>query len=159
MKDSIIKQITALLAFFLVFAFQAKAQLPIEEEELLRAYGADDTFIESQREIQEILDRHEADRERQNNTRTVMLILSLAVAAVPLVTTCRNIVRHPELRTGKGVASALGVSILGGAVLFGFNYGWMYLKFLHGDAFNFPLAILFTLALAGFAIYLLKKKG
>jgi hypothetical protein len=56
------------------------------------------------------------------------------------------------------VASALGIGLLGGAVLFGLNYGWMYLRLEHGDAINFPIALLITLGLAGFAIFLLHKK-
>ena len=87
-----------------------------------------------------------------------MLVLSLAVAVVPLCSIGKKIIDHPEVRTFKGVASALGIGLLGGAVLFGLNYGWMYLRLEHGDAINFPMALLITLGLAGFAIFLLHKK-
>ena len=152
------KRFLILITATLAFCCSAAAQLPKEEEDLMRAYGASDEYIEMQRKMQDILDQSEAAKQKEQNTKTVMLVLALAVAAVPLVVIGKKIIDHPEVRTAKGVASALGVALLGGAVLFGLNYGWMLLRFKYGDSLNFPVAILVTLALAAGAIFLLNKK-
>ena len=150
------KRIFLLLA--LALCLPAAAQLSKEEEDLMRAYGATDEYMEMQRKMDEIVRQGEKSRQDDKNARTIMLVLSLAVAVVPLWATCKNIIQHPELRTGKGVASAIAVSLLGGAILFGFNYGWMYLRWKAGDALNFPLAVLITAGIAVGAFYLLNKK-
>ena len=43
-------------------------------------------------------------------------------------------------------------------VLFGLNYGVLYLKIKYGDGFNTTLAFLIVAALIAGAIYLMKKK-
>ena len=151
------KRILLLLA--LALSLPAAAQLtPEEEEQMLRQYGATDEYFEMQRKMDEIVQQGEEARKREKITLTIMLVLSLAVAVVPVAATGKNILKHPELRTGKGVAAALAVSLLGGAVLFGLNFGWMYLRYRHGDALNFPLALLITLGIAAGAFFLLNKK-
>ncbi len=146
-----------LLLLALAICVPAAAQEP-SEEELLRMYGATDEYFEMQRKMDEIVQHSEEARQQEKTTRAVMLILSLAVAVVPLWSITKRIIQHPEVRTFKGVTLALLVAIAGGAVLFGINYGWMYLRLEHGDAINFPMAFLITLGLAGFAIFLLHKK-
>ena len=152
------KRFLILITATLALCCSAAAQLSKVEEDLMRAYGASDEYIEMQRKMQDILDKSEEAKQQEQNTKTVMLVLALAVAAVPVVVIGKKIIDHPEVRTAKGVASALGVALLGGAVLFGLNYGWMLLRFKYGDSLNFPVAILVTLALAAGAIFLLNKK-
>lgn len=152
------KRLLILITATLALCCSAAAQLSKEEEDLMRAYGASDEYIEMQRKMQDILDKSEEAKQKEQNTKTVILVLALAVAAVPVVVIGKRIIDHPEVRTVKGVASALGIALLGGAVLFGINYGWMLLRLKHGDALNFPIAILITLALAAGAVFLLTKK-
>ena len=152
------KRLLMLITATLALCCSAAAQLSQEDEDLMRAYGASDEYIEMQRKMQDILDKSEEAKRKEQNTKTVMLVLALAVAVVPVVVIGKKIVQNPEVRTAKGVISALGVAILGGAVLFGLNYGWMLLRFKHGDALNFPFALLITLALAAGAVFLLTKK-
>ena len=154
MKD--LKRLLFLLA--LALCLPATAQIPQEEEDLMELYGASEEYREMQRQMQDYLDREARAEQKRETTRTLMLVLSLAVAVVPICSIGKKIIDHPEVRTVKGVASALGIGLLGGAVLFGLNYGWMYLRFEHGDAITFPMALLITLGLAGFAIFLLHKK-
>jgi hypothetical protein len=54
---------------------------------------------------------------------------------------------------------ALGVALAGGVVLFGLNYGVLYLKLKYGDGFNTTLAFLIVAGLVAGSIYLLNKKG
>lgn len=150
------KRLLFLLA--LVLCLPATAQISKEEEDLMELYGASEEYREMQRQMQDYLDREARAEQKRKTSRTLMLVLSLAVAVVPLCSIGKKIIDHPEVRTFKGVASALGIGLLGGAVLFGINYGWMYLRLEHGDAINFPMALLITLGLAGFAIFLLHKK-
>lgn len=152
------KRILILITATLALCCSAAAQLSKEEEDLMRAYGASDEYIEMQRKMQDILDKSEEAKRKEQNTKTVMLVLALAVAVVPVVVIGKRIIDHPEVRTAKGVVSALGIALLGGAVLFGLNYGWMLLRFKYGSALNFPIAILVTLALAAGAVFLLTKK-
>lgn len=155
------KFVVLVLALITLGLFQTSsvtAQMTPEEEQMLREYGATDEYFEMQRKMDEIIRHQEDARHRDNTIRLIIVLLSVAVAVVPLAATCKNIIRHPELRTGKGIAAAIGVSLLGGAVLFAFNYGWMYMRFKHGDALNVPLAILITLAIAVGALYVLNKK-
>ena len=150
--------VLALITLGLFQTSSVTAQMTPEEEQMLREYGATDEYFEMQRKMDEIVRHQEDARHRENTIRLIIVLLSVAVAVVPLAATCKNIIRHPELRTGKGIAAAIGVSLLGGAVLFAFNYGWMYMRFKHGDALNVPLAILITLAIAVGALYVLNKK-
>lgn len=150
------KRLLFLLA--LALCLPATAQISKEEEDLMELYGASEEYREMQRQMQDYLDREARAEQKRETSRTLMLVLSLAVAVVPLCSIGKKIIDHPEVRTFKGVASALGIGLLGGAVLFGLNYGWMYLRLEHGDAINFPIALLITLGLAGFAIFLLHKK-
>lgn len=57
-----------------------------------------------------------------------------------------------------GTARALGVSLLGGAVLFALNYGVFLLKIKMGDAFNTALAFLLVAAILAGSVFLLRKK-
>lgn len=150
--------VLALITLGLFQTSSVTAQMTPEEEQMLREYGATDEYFEMQRKMDEIVQHQEDARHRENTIRLIIVLLSVAVAVVPMAATCKNIIRHPELRTGKGIAAAIGVSLLGGAVLFAFNYGWMYMRFKHGDALNVPLAILITLAIAVGALYVLNKK-
>lgn len=57
-----------------------------------------------------------------------------------------------------GTVRALGVGILGGAVLFALNYGIFLLKIKMGDAFNTARAFLIVAALIIGSILLLRGK-
>ena len=147
-----------LLLLALALCLPAAAQISKEEEDLMRAYGATDEYMEMQRKMDEIVKQGEKSRQDDKNARTIVLVLSLAVAVVPLWAIGKRIIQHPEERTPKGVTLALLVCIAGGAVLFAINYGWMYLRYKAGDALNFPLALLITIGIAVGAFVLLNKK-
>ena len=152
------KRFLILITATLALCCSAAAQLSKEEKDLMELYGATPEQIEMFQKINEIQLQEEAAKEKEKTTRTIMLVLSLAVAVVPLCVIGKKIIDHPEVRTGKGIASALGIALLGGAFLFGLNYGWMWLRLRYADALNFPFAILVTVAIAVGAIFLLTKK-
>lgn len=147
-----------LLLLALAFCLPAAAQLTKEEEDLLRAYGATDEYMNMQRQMDSYLERQEKHKEQEQTQRTIMLVLSLAVAVIPVWTIGKRIIQHPEERTPMGATLALLIALAGGAVLFAFNYGWMYLRLKAGDALNFPLALIITIGIAAGAIFLMNKK-
>ncbi|MBR3405512.1 MAG: hypothetical protein IKG92_01225 [Bacteroidales bacterium] len=153
---------TLLVAGLLLAVCQPAAnaqQLSQEEvDEMLRQYGATDEYFEMQRLMDEIAEKSEAAERQEKTTRAVMLILSLAVAVIPLWGIGKRIIQHPEVRTAKGVTLALLIGVAGGAVLFAINYGWMFLRVKYGDELNFPLALLITVGIAAGAIFLMNKK-
>ena len=147
-----------LLLLTLALCLPVSAQISKEEEDLMQAYGVTEEYLNMQRQMDSYLEQQEKNQQKEKTQRIIMLVLSLAVAVVPVWEIGKRIVQHPEERTPMGATLALLIAIAGGAVLFAFNYGWMYLRLEHGDAINFPIALLITLGLAGFAIFLLHKK-
>ena len=147
-----------LLLLSLSLCLPAAAQMSKEEEELLRAYGATDEYMEMQRQMDDYLARQEKREQQKKTQRTIMLVLSLAVAVVPVCVIGKRIIEHPEERTLKGVTLALLIALAGGVVLFAINYGWMYIRVEYGDAINFPMALLITIGIAAGAIFLMNKK-
>ena len=74
--------------------------------------------------------------------------------------TVRKTVRQKSWKENlSGTRQALGVSVLGGAVLFALNYGVFLLKIRYGDAFNTAFVFLIVAVLIAGSIYLYRKKG
>lgn len=149
-----------LLLLTLALCLPVSAQISKEEEDLMQAYGVTEEYLNMQRQMDSYLEQQEKNQQKEKTQRIIMLVLSLAVAVVPVWEIGKRIVQHPEERTPMGATLALLIAIAGGAVLFAFNYGWMYLRLKHGDAINFPLALLITIGIiVGCFIILNKKDG
>jgi len=140
----------------LLLGWSAGAQSP---EELYEEYITPETravlerFEEAERRAQEA----EAAAHAQK-----MLILGVAVliGLVPVVVNGKRIIREKTWKDNPGgTVRALGVALAGGVVLFGLNYGVLYLKLKYGDGFNTTLAFLIVAGLVAGSIYLLNKKG
>ena len=109
---------TLLVAGLLLAVCQPAAnaqQLSQEEvDEMLRQYGATDEYFEMQRLMDEIAEKSEAAERQEKTTRAVMLILSLAVAVIPLWGIGKRIIQHPEVRTAEsGYCSPSGTHLEG----------------------------------------------
>ncbi len=117
-------------------------------------------------EMRAVMERFEqAEREAQEAEALAraqkMFILAVAVliGLIPVAVTGRTILKEKTWKDNpSGTTRALVISLAGGAVLFGLNYGVLYLKFRYGDAFNTTLAFLLVAGILGGAIWLLKKK-
>ncbi len=140
----------------LLLGWSAGAQSP---EELYEEYITPETravlerFEQAEREVQAA----EAAAHAQK-----MLILGVAVliGLVPVVVNGKRIIREKTWKDNpSGTVRALGVALAGGVVLFGLNYGVLYLKLKYGDGFNTTLAFLIVAGLVAGSIYLLNKKG
>ena len=140
----------------LLLGWSAGAQSP---EELYEEYITPET--------QAVLERFEqAEREVQaaeaaaRARKTLMLAVAVLIGLIPVVVTGRRVLREKTWKDNPGgTVRALGVALAGGVVLFGLNYGVLYLKLKYGDGFNTTLAFLIVAGLVAGSIYLLNKKG
>lgn len=118
-------------------------------------------------ETRAVLERFEqAEREVQaaeaaaRARKTLMLAVAVLIGLIPVVVTERRILKEKTWKDNPGgTVRALGVALAGGVVLFGLNYGVLYLKLKYGDGFNTTLAFLIVAGLVAGSIYLLNKKG
>ena len=144
-----------LLLLTLLVGGLAAAQTP---EELYQEYITPETqaildrFEEAERHTQEA---EEAARAR----KTLALAAAILIGLVPVGVTGRNIVRKKSWRDNRaGTLRALGVSLLGGVVLFALNYSLFLLKIRMGNAFNTAFVFLIVAVLIAGSIYLYRKK-
>ena len=144
------------ILFLLLFiGIGAAAQTP---EELYQEYSTPETRAileraeEAERHAQEAA---EAARAR----KTLALAGAILIGLIPVGGTVRNMVRKKTWKENpSGTAGALGVSVLGGAVLFAANYGLFLLKIRMGDAFNTAFVFLIVAVLIAGSLYLYRKK-
>lgn len=140
----------------LLLGWSAAAQTP---EELYEIYSTP--------EARAIMERFEEAERRSQEAEAAahaqkMLILGVAIliGLIPVVENGRRILKEKTWKDNPGgTVRALGVALAGGVVLFGLNYGVLYLKLKYGDGFNTTLAFLIVAGLVAGSIYLLNKKG
>ncbi len=143
------------LLILLLLACAARAQTP---EELYEAYSTPETRAVLER-FEEAERRSQEAEAAAKARRTLTLGGAILIGLIPLGYIGREIIRKKSWRDNPGgTVRALGVGLAGGAVLFGLNYGVLYLKIKYGDGFNTILAFLIVAALVAGAIYLMKKK-
>ncbi len=140
----------------LLLGWSAGAQSP---EELYEEYITPETravlerFEQAEREVQ-------AAEAAARARKTLMLAVAVLIGLIPVVVTGRRVLREKTWKDNPGgTVRALGVALAGGVVLFGLNYGVLYLKLKYGDGFNTTLAFLIVAALIAGSIYMLRKKG
>ncbi len=140
----------------LLLGWSAGAQSP---EELYEEYIIPETravlerFEQAEREVQ-------AAEAAARARKTLMLAVAVLIGLIPVVVTGRRVLREKTWKDNPGgTALALGASLAGGVILFGLNYGVLYLKLKYGDGFNTTLAFLIVAGLVAGSIYLLNKKG
>ena len=144
-----------LLLLTLLVGGLAAAQTP---EELYQEYITPETqaildrFEEAERHTQEA---EEAARAR----KTLALAAAILIGLIPVGATVRNIVRKKSWQDNRaGTLRALGVSLLGGVVLYALNYSLFLLKIRMGNAFNTAFVFLIVAVLIAGSIYLYRKK-
>ena len=133
----------------------AGAQSP---EELYQEYMTPETRA--------VLERaEEAERHAQEAAatararRTLALAGAILIGLIPVGETVRNIVRKKTWKENpSGTMSSLGISVLGGVVLFAVNYGLFMLKIRMGDAFKTAFVFLIVAVLIVGSLYLYRKK-
>lgn len=142
-----------LIALAIVLPFQGSTP-----EEMYGIYATPET--------KEILERYEqmerevqAAEEAARTQKTIALSLSILVGLIPFGVILRRSVRESTWKNNPGgTIAGLLIALLGGALLFGLNYGIFYLRFNTGEQFNIALAFLLVAAMIAGAIFLLLKK-
>ena len=117
-------------------------------------------------ETRAILERHEqaiqeaeAAQEAARARKTLILAVAGLIGLIPVVVIGRRVLREKTWKDNPGgTVRALGIAFAGGLVLFGLNYGVLYLKYKYGDAFNTALAFLIEVGLIVGCIYMLRGK-
>lgn len=149
------KLLFVLTVFGLLLGVRAYAQSP---EEMYKEYitpevqAVMDRFDEAQEQIQ-------AAEKASNKRKTFAMAVSLLAGLIPIGYLGRDIIRKRTWKDNPfGTLKAVGIGLVGGAVLFGLNYGVFLLKYKMGDAFNTVLAFLIVAAIIVGSIYLLNKK-
>ena len=142
----------------LLFAVQfVSAQDPGSLEEM---YGATEEYYALQAQMDQILESEQRSGEERQRGRTLVLIVSIVAALVPLGYLTPKIIREKTWKTNPGgTVRAIFVGLAGGVVLFAFNFGIFTLKEKYGQGFNIVLAYLLVAALIVGVIYLLRKKN
>jgi hypothetical protein len=145
-----------LLLTAVLFGLTAFAQSP---EELYGKYITPETQAVLDRFEQAELRAQEAEAAARSR-RTLALAGALLIGLIPLGIIGRRILRERTWKDNPaGTAKGLAIGLMGGAVLFGLNYGVFLLKIKMGDGFNTALAFLLVAAMIAGALYLLQKKG
>ena len=134
---------------------EAIAEDNLTEENLLNIYGADinKQFQKMQAEMDKIEKQQEEAEASRKLKREIALFFSLLIAFFPAISVFR-LVRKKRLEVDKnGILPAVLILLLGGAVLFAFNYFMIWMSLTHGKRFYAIGAVVLMIILAGWAIW------
>lgn len=127
--------------------------------ELLETYGASEEFLAMHDRMLENERVVEEAQKRERRTKTIFIIIS-AIAALYPAAKSLSLVGGGK-KKGKGSAGILFFSLmilLGCAVLFAVNYGWLMLNHKFGESLYFPISFLFVATVVLCCIVALRKK-
>ena len=127
----------------------------LTEENLLNMYGADTNqlYQKMQAEMDKIKKQTEEAEASRKLKREIALFFSLLIAFFPAISVFR-LVRKKRLEVDKnGILPAVLILLLGGAVLFAFNYFMIWMSLTHGKRFYAIGAVVLMIILAGWAIW------
>ncbi len=119
-----------------ILLFLSSLQVFSSPEEMYGMYDKDGKYREMTEKMEKIiLQQEQAEKERQEKM-SFILGISVLMGLVPFAYIGYRAVRERQWQTNqKGTVQALGIALLGGVVLFVFNYGLLYLKIIHTNAF------------------------
>ena len=132
----------------------------LNSENLLNMYGADTNklFQQMQAEMDKIEKQQEEAEESAKLKREGALFFSLLIAFFPAISVFR-LVRKKRLEVDKkGILPAVLILLLGGAVLFVFNYFMIWMSLTHGTKFYAIAAVVLMIILTAWAIWTYFKK-
>ena len=137
-------------------SLQVSASSP---EEMYGMYDKDGKYREMTEQVEQIrLKTEEAKKEKQTKNM-IILVVSLIAGLIPVCVIGGKVIRNQTWKTNPtGTAQGMAIALAGGFALFAFNYGWLYLKYLHEDIFKPLFSIAFIILLIGIGIYLARNK-
>ena len=131
------------------------------EEDLLKMYGADTNalFQKMQAEIEKIEKQTEEAEASRKLKRNIALFFSLLIAFFPAISVYR-LVRKKKITVSdkSNILPAVLILLLGGAILFVFNYFRIWMSLTHGTKFYAVAAVLLMIVIAAWAIWEYFKK-
>ena len=148
---------TFVIAVLAALALQVMASST--PEEMYGMYDKDGKYREMSAKVEQM--KHKADEARaeENGRKMRILLVSLFIGFVPVVAVGGKVIRKQTWKTNSsGTAQALVMAFAGGAVLFAFNYGWLYMKLFQEEIFKLILSLVFILLLIALGFYLARKR-
>ena len=129
---------------------------PLTEEDLLKMYGADTNqlFQKMQAEMEKVEQQASQAEAQDKLRRQIALIFSLLIAIFPAISLFRLVRKKKvEVKDRSNIPSAVLVLLLGGIVLFAFNYFMIWMSLKHGTSFHATIAIIVMAVLTAWAIW------
>ena len=129
---------------------------PLTEEDLLKMYGADTNqlFQKMQTEMDKVLQQSAETEAQDKLRRQIAFIFSLLIALFPAISLFRLVRKKKvQIQDKKNIPSAVLVLLLGGAILFVFNYFMIWMSLKHGTSFHAAIAIIAMAVLTAWAIW------
>lgn len=137
-------------------SLQVSASTP---EEMYGMYDKDGKYREMTEQVEQIRLRSEEAKKEKQTKNMIILVVSLIAGLIPVCVIGGKVIRNQTWKTNPtGTAQGLAIALAGGFALFAFNYGWLYLKYLHEDIFKPLFSIAFIILLIGIGIYLARNK-
>ncbi len=125
---------------------------------MLEMYGATEEYLAMQAQMDDIVAQQERAEAAKKSRNRIIALISLAVALVPTIVVIRMAIQGKFEKPSIGaMISAAVVLILGGALLFALNFGWLQLRVNYGREMNIVLAALIVVALTVVAIVFMRK--
>lgn len=146
---------TLLTLLFVLATFQ-QWQSP---EEMYSSFDRDGQYQAMQEQMDEITRQSEAAEKERSDKTTFVIVISLVLGLIPIAVVGKKIYKDRTWETNpSGMWKALAIAILGGIVLFAFNYGFFYLKLIHNETFRILLPAVIGIAVIVVFIVGMRKK-
>ncbi len=138
-----------LLTLLFVLATLQQGQSP---EEMYSSFDRDGHYQAMQEQMDEITRQSESAEQERNEKKTFVLVISLLLGIIPVAVVGKKIYKDRSWESNpSGMWKALAIAILGGIVLFAFNYGIFYLRLIHNETFRILLPA--AIGIAAIAIF------
>lgn len=119
-------------------------------------YGADTNvqFQKMQAEMEKVEQQASQTEAQDKLRRQIALFFSLLIAIFPAISLFRLVRKKKvEVKDKSNIPSAVLVLLLGGIVLFAFNYFMIWMSLKHGTSFHAAIAIIAMAVLTAWAIW------
>ena len=147
---------TLVSIFIFLSSLQVSASTP---EEMYGMYDKDGKHREMTEQVEQIRLRTEEAEKEKHTKNMIILVVSLVAGLIPVCVIGGKAIRNKTWKKNSaGTIQGLAIALAGGVVLFAFNYGWLYLKYLHKDIFKPLFSIAFIILLIGVGIYVMRNK-
>lgn len=129
-------------------------------EDMYGDYDKDGKYRAMQEQMDQMIQKREEAEKEKSEKKMIALWGAVLVGLIPLGYIGKQIIDEKTWETNrKGTLQALAIGLVGGAVLFGLNYGIFLLKIEYGSKFNTVLVFLLVLSLVIGSIYAINKKS